>query len=536
MGPLPGIILGAILGVAGLVYRIDWMQQASILLLILNGFNLLPVLPFDGGWILHSILFTRHHFLDLAFRVLAIAGLIALGIAMGAKLLAYIAIPMAIALPATYKLARIATKLRDSHLPAMSLDQQSIPVQTVDTIVDEIKAAFDKYKAVMTDKLLAQHTLSVFETLNAKPPGWFASLGFSAVHLVSIVVAVIVVSFVITAKQQGYSAMIRALQEEVHPIEIQEIAKFGAVPEGTETHTIVGSFTSLKDLNRALDALTNNLPAEAGVLRFGESLLVAVPAGEDGSRNRLLDTLGAFTTNSFVATDRGMAAMSLTCKFATPAEARSMADEINEYVGAPRSFGLVPPWAGTAAVLTAEQVLARKTYVALNQSFWKPFTNSEAMEIRRQRTAAERKGNVSEMKELDAKLELLNEELRKDQFDEFKNAPAGKYDVELANLYAEFTGKRDRVAGRIDPLQTKMAERMGRFAETDHAIRMMATFEGYATAEQDELVIGTLPFANAFVGPERFVRWLAEHGGKNMTYGFDFLSWEDISGETEEAE
>ena len=71
MGPVPGIVLGAIVGGAGLVLHQPWLVKLALVALILNGINLLPVLPLDGGWIFHTLLFSRHPLLDAGFRVLA---------------------------------------------------------------------------------------------------------------------------------------------------------------------------------------------------------------------------------------------------------------------------------------------------------------------------------------------------------------------------------------------------------------------------------------------------------------------------------
>jgi len=40
------------------------LSRAILMLLILDGINLLPVLPLDGGWIMHAILFFRRPFLE----------------------------------------------------------------------------------------------------------------------------------------------------------------------------------------------------------------------------------------------------------------------------------------------------------------------------------------------------------------------------------------------------------------------------------------------------------------------------------------
>jgi hypothetical protein len=67
MGPVPGIVGGGALGVAGLALGLPALTGAALLMLILNGFNLLPLLPLDGGWVVHAVLFVRHPVLDVLF-------------------------------------------------------------------------------------------------------------------------------------------------------------------------------------------------------------------------------------------------------------------------------------------------------------------------------------------------------------------------------------------------------------------------------------------------------------------------------------
>jgi Zn-dependent protease len=60
MGPVPGIILGGLIGIWGAVTHRHWMEQVGLFALLINGFNLLPVLPLDGGHVMHTLLFSRH--------------------------------------------------------------------------------------------------------------------------------------------------------------------------------------------------------------------------------------------------------------------------------------------------------------------------------------------------------------------------------------------------------------------------------------------------------------------------------------------
>jgi Zn-dependent protease len=187
-GPLPGILIGAPLGVIGLVLREPKVVEVALLLLILNGFNLLPFLPLDGGWVVHAVLFVRHPALDVLFRLMAALALLGLAILVRNWFLIALAAFMLIALPISWHLARIAHRLKQQGLAAPSADAESIPAQTALSILAELRPALP---AQTTPRVLAQNVANVFETLNAYPPGIFASLGLLAVHAGSFLVAVV---------------------------------------------------------------------------------------------------------------------------------------------------------------------------------------------------------------------------------------------------------------------------------------------------------------------------------------------------------
>src|SRR5439155_4332897 len=81
-GPLPGIVLGVPLGVIGAVANESKVIEVAWMLLVLNGFNLLPFLPLDGGWVVHAVLFVRHPVLEVVFRIFAALAMLGIAILM----------------------------------------------------------------------------------------------------------------------------------------------------------------------------------------------------------------------------------------------------------------------------------------------------------------------------------------------------------------------------------------------------------------------------------------------------------------------
>jgi Zn-dependent protease len=78
MGPIPGLVLALILIVAFPEVDSIWLNQAIVMLLIINFLNLLPVMPFDGGQFMNTMLFDRFPraqfiFLIISFVILAVS-------------------------------------------------------------------------------------------------------------------------------------------------------------------------------------------------------------------------------------------------------------------------------------------------------------------------------------------------------------------------------------------------------------------------------------------------------------------------------
>jgi Zn-dependent protease len=188
MGPVPGIVLGVIIGGAGLITDQPILVKIALVSMFLNGFNLLPVLPLDGGWAFHALLFSRHYMLDVVFRALAAVALLASPLVLHTIVLPFIGFLMLVALPLSYRTARIAAELKQQGFSPVSDDDQRIPLTTAQAIIAEIRKFSPRPQS---DKTIAQQVLQIFEMLNARPPGWGATVGLLFVQGASVAMALV---------------------------------------------------------------------------------------------------------------------------------------------------------------------------------------------------------------------------------------------------------------------------------------------------------------------------------------------------------
>ncbi len=184
-GPVPSIFLGLGLGIVGVFWEHPLLQQACILTLVLNVFNLAPLLPLDGGWVAHVTLFSRSALMDILFRVGTVVLLFLASIASGDKILLYIGIAMAVGIPMVWRLTRIKEMFQNETLPPPADDL--IPESAIRQIATKIQSSAIPAANV---NQLAQATIQVYESLTVRPPSWPATLGIWTLHGGSVMAAV----------------------------------------------------------------------------------------------------------------------------------------------------------------------------------------------------------------------------------------------------------------------------------------------------------------------------------------------------------
>jgi len=129
-GPLPGIALSILLFIVAIIRPQTWLLYTAWALLLINAFNLLPVLPLDGGRLIHEVIFSRRPGLDVAMGVFSALAFLIAGFALGNLFLKILGFFNLFFVPAKRARAKVTRRLRD-HLRQFPPEQpQDIEAQT----------------------------------------------------------------------------------------------------------------------------------------------------------------------------------------------------------------------------------------------------------------------------------------------------------------------------------------------------------------------------------------------------------------------
>ncbi len=169
-GPVPGIILGFLLlfqlkqgAVPASSLQSPMLFNLALLLLAINYFNLLPVLPFDGGQVFNTIIFSRFAFLQTLFYLVCIMVIAVLAVVLDFPLLFFVALLIGFALIQSFTQGRIMKAVKNElkttgpvsgtevlkkiFLVLRQAPYRQYPFKKKFQVVQNLESAFDTPKA-----------------------------------------------------------------------------------------------------------------------------------------------------------------------------------------------------------------------------------------------------------------------------------------------------------------------------------------------------------------------------------------------------
>lgn len=436
-GPLPGIGLGCIVGMTGAVIENELMIEIGLISLLLNVFNLLPFMPLDGGWNLHAVLFSRHPLLDAVFRALAAIGCLGLSIGMQAKGLMWTGFWMLIGIGPSYRCAKIAARLRQEGVEFEPTDDGSIPLDAVARIVEELQ---ESSKAV-DNKVLATLTTNVYETLNSKPPGWFATLSLLFLHASTFVVAIAFICILYVSKQGGLLNVAQlAADPPAHSFSCGTLSTWHGPQfdhlRTTPHNTIVVTLKDEATASQLFLQLQGQLPVHAGLKRLSRQLLVSLPDNNE-VRQKWLTQLEQHDPHAFVLTAEQGTVSAISFVAPTEDAAPKLEQELQEYFSA-SSMQTIPPWQNNDRRNQAERDLhrkARRTYLRCLKVINEPIDDPELKDLQKQQVAAARRQDNAKIQELTKRSVDLRHQHQRARLEQLKNTRDPELDADVIDTF-----------------------------------------------------------------------------------------------------
>lgn len=527
MGPVPGIVVGIIVGLCGMVFQSPFAIEAAFLTVLLNGFNLIPLMPFDGGQIVHSLLFSRHYILDVLFRGAAGAAMLAAYAGTNSYIFLMLAIFVLMAIPSAYRTGKVMRELRREGFRPVSRDDQTIPRDAAERIITKLREGSTK---TPVNAITAQQTISVFEALNARPPGWIATIVLGGAYLASLAAA-IVFFVVFAAAKNGTMPRFMGSSSGApsHTVAAAEVKRAGAAPTlpTDQCNTVVATHSSRAKAEEAYAKATAQLRLGESASLVGDTVMIRIPASDGARRTHWIDTLEAGSTEAFVD-GQGMRA---SFEFRATAPNAKVAAEINEafasYFELPTEDGrIVAPWSPTG--ITAEQRRARATLSRLLDA--NPYSDPELKALSKRMEDARRRGETDAAKAMRAEYTTLERTIRIRLIEEIARDPSDAIDQTVVKHFLE---RLKSSSVNIYEIATapEILERLGTVAlidgRADPAGDRTAGRYGYMNYKGLELRIDMITFHDPAEGAAAVARWLEAQGCTKVRYHVEGYSTEE---------
>jgi len=192
LGPAPGILLGIISGFIYLKWREPVFLQAGLMFILINGFNLLPIYPLDGGRFMETVIFSRHSVVEIIFKILATLAFVGLALRLSSITLGILAFVTLVATREAYYQARIVRRLKESLLGQNLPISEKIPTEQLETILPDLSIGFSPSNLKV--KPLATRAESVWRRFSNQTPKFWPSMAllgaYGAFFLLAIVGAI----------------------------------------------------------------------------------------------------------------------------------------------------------------------------------------------------------------------------------------------------------------------------------------------------------------------------------------------------------
>lgn len=190
LGPVPGILIALVL-IIFFDKNNATIKQVALTLLFINGFNLLPIYPLDGGRLLDTIIFHRNKVIQLIFQILAVLLIIFFAYNSKDYIFILFGILIAFTIQHSYRSTKIAQELK-SVIAISDNNREELFKENFETIYNKI---INDYPQINKPSLISQYIIMIWDKITFKSPSLIKSIILSFTYISSLLLLILSVTF-----------------------------------------------------------------------------------------------------------------------------------------------------------------------------------------------------------------------------------------------------------------------------------------------------------------------------------------------------
>jgi len=227
MGPFPGIIMGIILTVLFGLTKNYYILKAAEVMMLLNAFNFLPIMPLDGGRYV-DVLFVNNRYFRLVFSLFGAVIFFLLAYASSDFIIAIIGVFLIFGSITSFKINSVSLDLKNAGVNASSWKELSSNREYAEQTIGQLRLKFPKiFKPEIQYKAVYTYISEIISNLKFIPAKFMAKISLVVVYLVILFFSILTAFVSISI---NYNEQIRV--ETIDGIETRIVEKYAF---GTKT-------------------------------------------------------------------------------------------------------------------------------------------------------------------------------------------------------------------------------------------------------------------------------------------------------------
>lgn len=197
MGPFPGILMGVFLYFLFILTKNYFVFKTAQVMLLLNAFNFLPIMPLDGGRYIDVLFVNRRYFRFLFAFIGAVSFLLLASSAKDIVIGILGVFTMYVAL-SNFKLHGISNDLRSKGITATSVNDLIEDESAMQVVVNKLQSSYPKlFKPKMIYRAIFNQLTVIVDTIRFVPAKLFPKIILLIAYLVLVLASLLVaISFI----------------------------------------------------------------------------------------------------------------------------------------------------------------------------------------------------------------------------------------------------------------------------------------------------------------------------------------------------